>query len=431
MRRLSTYAQVLLVSIVNAQLHFVSLGNFGGPEQSNVSKALQTQAKTLPISMIVSPGSCFSQPIIGLDDEKWIEEFENQYAKPELNMQFFPVAGTGDWQGNVSSFTTMTKLVYSNGRKNLEESIILNLDRKGAKWTYPNYFYHYTKTFTDSTSSNVYKSGDQVTAFFLFIDTTILSPGFADISLTNEHWKFLENSLEHASKAHDWVFIVADKPIISSGSSGGDKYLFNHIEPLLKKYSIDAYISGADHNMELIDESNIAHINCGTGAFKGTGSKRERYSKFYSTTPGFCRHTITKEKFTTEFLDSNNKVLFSYDKKHNGKKLAKADRLYHAAKLPKVKLSHLPAGIGGVPITEKTETRNDLFVVIYSILGIISTLLITATFVLTFATRVSRWLGDRVVQIPVSDQKTKLISEKKKIKVTKTSTHSSKSHKKH
>lgn len=89
----------------------------------------------------------------------------------------------------------------------------------------------------------------------IFIDTWVLSSSFPFSNVTSKAWADLEKTLDLAPKILDYIVVVADRPVYSSGSSKGDSMLQYYLEPLLKKANIDAYISGYDFNLEVINVS--------------------------------------------------------------------------------------------------------------------------------------------------------------------------------
>lgn len=79
-------------TLVNGQLHFASLGNWGsGTEvQYSVAKTLKEKANQNKISFVVSPGSNFISPgVSSLEDKSWDSAFNGPYEGPELYLPFF------------------------------------------------------------------------------------------------------------------------------------------------------------------------------------------------------------------------------------------------------------------------------------------------------------------------------------------------------
>lgn len=248
-----------------AQLHFVSLGSFGSgaATQRSVASVLESKAKDYSVSFIISPGTNFFDGVSDLNDPKWKSSFEKPYEGSSLSLPFFTVAGEGDWKGNYTALPLRTNQTYGIGHQ-------------FPRWTLPNWWYYYSAHFSDSTGSlycevNIILNIIQVhslsffqganaafgsaggSAGFVFIDTFILSDRFRFQYITKLHWDNLRDTITAASRIYDWVIVVGDKAILSSGSSKGDSYLSKTLRPFLKELNVDAYISGNDNDMEVIE----------------------------------------------------------------------------------------------------------------------------------------------------------------------------------
>lgn len=92
----------------------------------------------------------------------------------------------------------------------------------------------------------------------VFVDTWVLSSAFPFGNVTEKAWKDLERTLEIAPKVFDYIIVVGNRPVYSSGSSKGDSTLQYYLQPLLKKAGVDAYISGYDRDMEVIEVRHLS-----------------------------------------------------------------------------------------------------------------------------------------------------------------------------
>lgn len=92
---------------------------------------------------------------------------------------------------------------------------------------------------------------------FVFIDTYILSDKFRFQNFTKLHWDNLRDTVGAAVRIFDWVIVIGDKAIMSSGMSKGDLYLSDTLRPFLKEMKVDAYISGNDYDMEVIEVGDL------------------------------------------------------------------------------------------------------------------------------------------------------------------------------
>ncbi|EZG55430.1 putative acid phosphatase [Gregarina niphandrodes] len=400
--------RALLLGLAQAQLHFASLGNWGAgnAQQHAVARSLKAAAANPPLSFVVSPGSNFMEGVANLEDARWYKEFRDVYSGPELNCPWFVALGGHDWDGNVTAMVLRTNATYGHFtrvREIEEEDPLRYTEDRGPRWTLPNFFYHYTQTFTDTSSASALMSAPEVSVFFAFIDTRILGQGFPVPGATERHWEELKQTLEAASKSYDWLFVVGDEAIYSSGRSGGSKYLRKHLRELLRSNLVDAYIAGRDRDMEVIEDGSLSHIMCGSGSGGRAGKFFAHDGSIYWTKrPGFCYHTLTKNKFTTQFIDGlNGKTLHAFTKKRNIKNDAKTDKLKHLTQIPRVKYIPMPAGIGGAPGGGVYRTPNSIFVIVCGTIGLLIASMILTAATAVSNTRVSRWTGG--VPYPYND----------------------------
>ncbi|CAD2102987.1 glideosome-associated protein 50, putative [Plasmodium vinckei] len=335
---------------VKCQLRFASLGNWGKESKSQLlnAKYLKQFIKSERVTFIVSPGSNFVDGVKGLNDPSWKSLYEDVYEeeKGDMYMPFFTVLGTGDWTGNYNSEVLKGQGIYTekDGVATIEND---DEKTKYPKWIIPNYWYHYFTHFTVSSGPSIVTTGHKdMAAAFIFIDTWILSANFPYKDIHKKAWEDLKLQLNVAKKVTDFIIVVGDKPIYSSGLSRGNSYLSYYLLPLLKEAQVDLYISGHDNNMEVIEDSDIAFVNCGSGAISsGKSSIKSPKSLFFSSDIGFCIHELTNNGLVTKFISSNTgEIVYTHKlglKKR--KTLDKVNSLQYFATLPKVELVDVPA----------------------------------------------------------------------------------------
>ncbi|KAL8437382.1 hypothetical protein ACSSS7_000977 [Eimeria intestinalis] len=359
----AVFVGLLGIPAAFAQLKFAALGNYGFDTagQKQVADTLKKAAAAERISFIVSPGSNFPNGVTGANDTKWEENFESMYsdAQGSLKMPFLTVLGAEDWSGNYTAMRERTDLVYGDGP---EKEAFSN----APKWTLPNWWYHYAVHFAASTGSAFISSGHKdMSVGLVFIDTWVLSSSFPFGNVTERAWNDLETTLDVAPKVFDYIIVVGNRPVYSSGSSKGDSMLQYYLEPMLKKAGVDAYISGYDHDMEVIEDEGIAHINCGTGSVMGSGSLVSAGgSKFFSGDRGFCLFELTADGLITKFVNGGTgEILYEYKqpvKTRTGR--ATIDQFNYLSEMPEVSYFSIPA-MGKLP-------GKDVFVRVVGTIGL-------------------------------------------------------------
>ena len=156
-----------------------------------------------------------------VDDLKW-----NNFKELLLNVKTFAVLGNHDYLGNVKA----------------------QINFKKYNWNMDNHYYK--RTFDKFE--------------FFFIDTSILVPDYCNLNynivkskLNNEPTVISKNMIEwldvETNKSNKIKIVIGHYPVVSFGMYGINKKLFEILFPIFKKNSIKYYISGHDHNLQIID----------------------------------------------------------------------------------------------------------------------------------------------------------------------------------
>lgn len=364
-----------------AQLKFAAIGNWGfeSGSQQQVADTLKQVARSEHLSFLLSPGSNFAGGVSGPADPKWKRLFEDMYSDPAgaLKMPFFTVLGAEDWSGDYTAEALRTEVAYSptgkystgttNAAEGQEEPLQkpeeenaeaavaareMQFSETYPKWTLPNWWYHYLMHFPASTGSAFINSGHKdMSVGLIFLDTWVLSSSFPFSDITRKAWQDAEKTLTLAPKLLDYIIVVTDRPVYSSGSSKGDSSLQYYLKPLLEKADVDVLISGYDFSQEVIVHKGISYVNCGAGSF-GVGSSmvKDRGSQFYSGQAGFCVFELTADGLVTRLVDgTNGETLYEYKqglKRRPDRKTI--DAFKFVSQLPEVKYWEVPS-MGKMP----------------------------------------------------------------------------------
>ena len=154
-------------------------------------------------------------------DPKW-----NIIKDLQFECQIFSVLGNHDYFGDPKS----------------------QIQFKEANWNLPNYFYKKTIEYID----------------FFFIDTSIIQPDYSNLNYFIVKSKIDKEPLEFGKEILAWLdnelrnstnikIVVGHYPICSFGAYGINKKLFTKLFPYFLKYNLKYYISGHDHNLQIID----------------------------------------------------------------------------------------------------------------------------------------------------------------------------------
>jgi len=167
-------------------------------------------------------------------------------------------------------------------------------------------------------------NGTNSTVEFVFFDTVIFVPDFWNTSATDEQFAWLESTL--AASTADWLLVIGHYPVWSVAENGPTASLVDNLLPLMKKYRVDAYFSGHDHNLQFLDDgSGIAYFLSGAGhntthSHKHAADVPAGSSKFFFppkddlTHGGFNTVSLTPTKMEVIYYEDGGETLFIVDR---------------------------------------------------------------------------------------------------------------------
>ncbi|KAF4669504.1 hypothetical protein FOL46_001372 [Perkinsus olseni] len=268
-------------------LGFVSLGDWG-----DATGGLSATAKTLKSTLAARPWSAAMQfiALIGdnfyengvsnWDDSQFEDTFESHmdfgYALP-----WYAVLGNHDYRQDALAQVIRTRINPS------------------GRWQMPGRYF----------SPPIFHSGLLVSICAVFIDTQDL--------YQEGQLRFLRARLA-SSECQQATFIVVfgHHPVYSVGWHGDNDYMIRDVLPLLKRYSVDLYVSGHDHDLQWLQEDSLSFVVSGAASKKReTNYKPDEKQLVWSqgNVHGFTRHLATSSNLVTEFVDSESgRVLKSF-----------------------------------------------------------------------------------------------------------------------
>lgn len=155
----------------------------------------------------------------------------------------------------------------------------------------------------------------------IFLDTTALiddyrtNPENANMALNllsanaTAQLQWLEAQLDANSGSGGCrsTVVVAHQPIFSSGNNGDEPDLINRVLPLLRKYSVDAYMSGHAHNMQHLTQpvAPMDFIVSGAGSQTSDGRTTSTATpEFFSSDNGFVVTSMNETHIRHSWVDA-------------------------------------------------------------------------------------------------------------------------------
>jgi tartrate-resistant acid phosphatase type 5 len=196
-------------------------------------------------------------------DAQFQTKFEDIYKL--LGFKFYPVLGNHDYGGNIWA----------------------QVDHESTHWKMGGEFYSISAGWID----------------LFALDTQQLKRS----SKSPAQRRWLQDILPK-SKA-TWKVVYAHHPVYSHGFHGNSHALKKFLAPLLESSDVDFYLSGHDHDKELISEGGVEYVVCGAGS-KTRKIKRGQSTIFASDRLGFCHLLLSKESAVLSFLDETGSLEF-------------------------------------------------------------------------------------------------------------------------
>ncbi len=227
--------------------------------------------------------------VASADDPQWMSSFENVYKNHSLQIDWYPVLGNHDYQGNPQA-----EIDYS---------------KKSRRWVIPARYY-----------TNVQKIDKENSVRFVFLDTDPFiesymknASKFADIATQHSDVQlaWLDSVLSNSKER--WKIVVGHHPVYSSGSEHGNQNeLIERLKPVLEKNNVDAYFSGHEHDLQhqKAADGKVNYFVSGAGSEVRPTGKTET-TKFSASIPGFMAVSIAKNKLDLQVIDAKGKKLYS------------------------------------------------------------------------------------------------------------------------
>jgi acid phosphatase len=206
------------------------------------------------------------------DDALWKEQFEDAYS---LDAPFYAVLGNHDHLGN-----TQAQVEYGS---------------RNGRWRMPAQYYTFRLPI----------GPDAEAAMFMLDTTAIVEGGGA----AQEQLRWLERELANCKSR--WRLVAGHHPVVSSGVHGPTKELADTLRPLLERFGVDVYLSGHDHDFELL-RTGEHWLQVVIGA--GSTTRDVRWgdqTSFADARPGFVRLSLRPADLWIEFVAAADGPVFS------------------------------------------------------------------------------------------------------------------------
>lgn len=256
----------------NEKLGIIFLGDTGSitPDKDKVAKAIENFCTTEKCNMGLLLGDNFYNfGVTDINDPQFKSKFEEPYKN--LNFTFYPVLGNHDVRGNWQA----------------------QVDYISERWQMPGRFYCLNSRLVNiiALDTNLYTHIWSLQNFMKFREQQAWI-----------HKKLAENNAI-------WKIVYGHHPMYSNGLHGNTGTLILFVNPMLISNKADFYISGHDHDKELLEKNEVKYIILGTGSQLRPVEKGND-SIFANSSFGFG-HLLLTEKFAVlKFVNENGVIEF-------------------------------------------------------------------------------------------------------------------------
>ena len=288
----------------------LALGDWGYEDptaQAKVAAGLRAYAKqhsVRPQALFMLGDNWYGELAGGASSPRWQSHFEEMYPAGEFPCPAYAVLGNHDYQRWPDSKVD-AELEYARNEK--------------SRWTMPARWYRFEFPAQDPLVT------------FLALDSNMPPANGQpktgrDFTLTPaeqaEQLVWFETELKRP-RTTPYLAVIAHHPVYSDGPHGDHAVLIRDWDPLFRKYRVDLYMAGHDHDMQHLEfagHPTTFFLSGGGGAdlytLKVEPSQRGPYAqKVY----GFSHVSVTAKQLTLRHLDQSGALLHAFSRTPDGK----------------------------------------------------------------------------------------------------------------
>lgn len=269
-------------------LKFLVIGDWGRKglfRQQEIADQMAISAKLVQADFVISTGDNFYDAgVASVDDPNWQQSFEQIYTAPSLQIPWYCVLGNHDYDGNVQAQIDYSEI--------------------SSRWNLPAPYYHITKqtgqeevliVFTD-TSPFIFE-------YYLNVKPAIIAQD------KDKQLRWLDQTL--AGSRAKWKIVVGHHPVYSSSPFHGDApELIDAFVPLFKKYQVDLYLAGHEHDLQLQKpQGDTYYLVSGAGS-EIRETRAYAFTAFSASSNGFALIHLDDTSLKVEFINDAGEILY-------------------------------------------------------------------------------------------------------------------------
>ncbi len=264
-------------------ISFLVIGDWGRYGTIGQQETADQMAHQSPDFIISTGDNFYDEGVESLDDPHWQASFESVYHHSSLQIPWYISVGNHDYGGSI--------------RAQIDYSLI------SSRWNLPSHYYSFRQLL------------DQEEVLFLVTDTSpfiqeYCKVGKSAIMEQNKYRQLEWLESELAQSTAKWKIVVGHHPAYSSSPFHGDAdELIDAFVPLFKRYQVDLYLSGHEHDLQLHKPlGSTYYLVSGAGSeVRETGSYD--ITRFSASCNGFALINLNDNTLTIQFVDKHGTTL--------------------------------------------------------------------------------------------------------------------------
>jgi len=293
----------------------VSRNGSGFQAQKMVARGMERYARSSglhPEALFMLGDSWYGDLAGGAASPRWIEQFERMYPVETFAGPAYSMLGNHDYQMLPPEVNKLeAELEYARSGR--------GLDARPTRWTLPSRWY----TF------DFPKRNPQI--HVIVLDSNMPRPDGSwqhgrDFTLKPEEQAeqlaWFEGQLQKP-RTTPFLGVLAHHPVYSNGPHGDHPVLVREWDPLFRKYKVDLYMAGHDHDLQHLEFEGhpTTHFLSGGGGadlyvLKVDGLDRGPYAQ---EVHGFSHLSVTRSALELRHLDGDGRFLYGISKAPAGK----------------------------------------------------------------------------------------------------------------
>ena len=266
------------------ELNFLAMGDWGEgkPAQKTVAETMAryVTSRHARFAGLLTAGDNFYVPVSGTHDPVWQTLFEKMYDPIRLDFPFYVSLGNHDYD-----------------QKKYRWELAYSLEFPQSRWKLPSRWYRLDFPRENSLLTVMMLDSDH---------------DFMTANDWRQEREFLEQQL--ARPRAPWTMCVAHHPLFSNGLVGQNGLLQKDWGELFKKYDVDLYLCGHDHNLQHLEIAGwkTSFVIAGGGGAHSAPIVRDSLGPFSRAVYGFAHFQFTPQQAIIRYVGADGQLLHEF-----------------------------------------------------------------------------------------------------------------------